>query len=89
MRIARLEWDETNIEHLARHGVNPEEAEEACYYRPYILKGRHGAYLLFGQSDDGRYLFVVVRYKGNGVARVITARDMTDAERRLSRNKRK
>jgi uncharacterized DUF497 family protein len=25
-----FEWDETNEEHIARHGVLPEEAEEAC-----------------------------------------------------------
>ena len=28
MRISRFEWDEANIEHLARHQVIPAEAEE-------------------------------------------------------------
>ena len=88
MQIVDFEWDEDNIEHIARHGVNPEEVEEACYNRPYILKGRHGSYLIYGQTDDGRYVIVVARYKGRGIIRVITARDMNDTERRLCRERR-
>ena len=88
MRINNLEWDEENIEHIARHGVNPEEVEEACYNGPYILKGRQGSYLVYSQTGDGRYLLVVARYRGEGVIRVITARDMTDAEKRHCRERR-
>lgn len=88
MRITDYEWDEDNTGHIARHGVSPEEVEEACHNRPYVLKGREGAYLIYSQTDDGRYLLVVGRYKGSGVIRVITARDMTNAERRLCRERR-
>ena len=88
MQIVDFEWDEDNIEHIARHGVSPEEVEEACYNSPYILKGRRGSYLIYSQTGDGRYLLIVGRYKGRGIIRVITARDMTDAERRLCRERR-
>ena len=88
MKIADFEWDEDNINHIARHGVSPEEVEEACYDEPFVLKGRQGSYLIYSQTSDGRYLLVVARYKGQGIIRVITARDMTDAERRLCRERR-
>ena len=88
MRISDFEWDEQNIEHISRHGVSPEEVEEACYDKPYILKGRQGSYLIYSQSDDGRYLLIVARYRGNGLIRTITARDMTDTEKKLCKERR-
>ena len=88
MRIHTFDWDIVNIDHLSRHGVSPEEVEEACYERPYILKGRAGSYLIYSQTRDGRYLFSVLRIVGQGTARVITARDMTEAERKLCRKRR-
>ena len=88
MRITDFEWDEENIDHIARHRVEYEEVEEACYNRPFILRGRGGLHLIHGRTDNGRYLFVVVRYRGKETARVITARDMTDAEKRLCRERR-
>ena len=83
MRIKAYEWDEHNIEHIARHGVNPEEVEEACHNRPYVLAGRESRYLIYGQTDDGRYILTVGVYRGKGVMRVITARDMTEAEKKI------
>ena len=88
MQIVDFEWDEDNIEHIARHGVNPEEVEDACYDKPYVMKGRNGTYLIYGQTGDGRYLLTVARYKGRGIIRVITARDMNDTERRFCRERR-
>ncbi len=85
MRITDFEWDEGNIDHIARHGVNPEEVEEACYDQPYVLRGKNNRYLVYSQTSDGRYLFSVLHYKGQGLVRVITARDMTDSEMRLCR----
>ena len=88
MRITDFEWDDENIEHIADHGVSPEEVEEACYHRPYVLKGREGRYLVYSQTGDGRYLLTVAVYRGQGIIRVITARDMTESERRLCKNRR-
>ena len=28
MRRLRIEWDEDSVDHIARHGVEPEEVEE-------------------------------------------------------------
>ena len=89
MRIKEYIWDEKNIEHIVQHGVHPEEVEEACWNRPFILRGRSGSYLILSQTNDGRYLFIVYRYKGQGAIRAITARDMTTAERKLFQTRRK
>ena len=87
-RVAEFVWDEENIDHLGRHGVHPEEVEEACYHRPYVLKGKGRSYLILGRTNDGRYLLVVLRYQGKGLARTVTARDMTEAEKRFYQKRR-
>lgn len=88
MYIAGIEWDEWNIEHIEKHVVTPQEVEEACYNQPINRRTRDNFYLIYGQTDAGRYLFVVVRYKGEGIVYVITARPMTKGEQRYYRKRR-
>lgn len=83
MRFRSFEWDDRNTEHIARHGLEPHEVEAVCRGESLILRGREGRYLIYGRSSAGRYVIVVVRSLGQGVARVITARDMTQRERRF------
>jgi hypothetical protein len=45
--------------------------------------GREGTLEVYGRTDAGRRLLVVVVDEGRGVCFVVTARDMTDSERRL------
>jgi len=82
--VKRLElvWDDETTEHLVEHGVEPQEAAEVCYRHPYVLRTRHSRYLVLGQSSAGRYLTVIVEPLGRGQARLITARPMTEHERR-------
>jgi len=83
MRFIQYDWDEENVFHiLSRHSISPEEVEETCYNNPLVLRGRQGTYYALGQTDAGRYLIVVLRYKGKGRVRVITAREMTQTERK-------
>ena len=82
MRIKAFEWDEGNIGHIARHNITPEDVEEACCNDPLIFKGRNNRYYALGQSDNGHYLMIVFMIKFMGMARVITARPMQDAERK-------
>lgn len=87
MKVTRFEWDDENIDHIARHSVSPEEAEEVFSGRWKNRKSRGRLYTAFGQTFAGRYLLVVFAYKGQGLARVVTARDMTDSEHRFYRRK--
>ena len=81
MPFQSFQWDQYNIAHIAEHQVAPEEAEEACYHKPLIFKSRLERYYVFGRTDSGRYLTVIIALNNNGQVRVITARDMSDAER--------
>jgi uncharacterized DUF497 family protein len=83
MRITKLEWDDNRIEHIARHDVEPDEVWEVCE-DPLHLARRQGRnrYRLYGQTKTGRYLFVVLQNIKGTVFKPITARDMTEGEKR-------
>ena len=84
MEIREFEWDDNNIEHIARHGVFPDEVEDVAFDDdPWIRKGRKGTRYMLGYTVAGRYLFVVYVLKGKGIARVITSMDMDDTTKKL------
>lgn len=87
-RIEGFVWRDWVVEKIVeRHGVEPGEVEETFFNPPYkVRRSGSGKYQLFGRSEDGRYLFVVFAWQGRQI-RVITARDMTTAERRYYRRK--
>jgi uncharacterized DUF497 family protein len=83
-----FEWDEWNAGKLIeRHDVFPDEAEECFYNRHRIKRAGTNIYYLYGQTDAGRYLFLVYELKGPNVIRVYSARTMTEGERRKFRRK--
>lgn len=86
----RLLWRADRIEHIARHGLTPEEVEEAVFDDPdrTMLRGprserdrTRSIYYLYGRTGAGRYLQVVLLDLGRGLALPVTARDMTQTER--------
>ena len=83
MRVIAFEWDEQNELHIAKHHVTPYEVEEICKTARVIRKSRGGRYIFFGQTSVGRYLVVILEYKGRGLVRVITSREMDKAERQF------
>lgn len=82
-------WDEENIEHIANHGVSPEETEQVIDDTPLIIRAKQGKYIAFGQTDAGRYLVVVFVEKTDRRLRVITARDMTNDEKKRFKRRRR
>ena len=87
MVIAGFDWDDDNILHIARHEFSPEEVEEVFASDHKIRRARQSLYIALGETLDGRLAFVVFRRLTGGLIRVITARDMDAAERRLFRRK--
>lgn len=85
LRIEALEIDDHILEKIeAKHHISFSEVEEACLSeRRHVRKGREGLYKLFGQTASGRYVLVVLANLGGGDWKVVTAREMTDSERRL------
>jgi uncharacterized DUF497 family protein len=81
-------WTEDSEAHIARHGVRPSEVEQTLYGRPRLsIRGRKETVLVLGTSNEGRHLLVVVAEASDGRDFVVTARDMTDTEKRLFREK--
>jgi len=90
MRITKLDWDDYRIDHIALHSVQPKEVWEVCE-DPLHLARREGRnrYRLYGQTAMGRYLFVVLEHVRGTIFKPITARDMSEGERRNFRRLRK
>ena len=82
MHIAHLIWDDFNIAHIAEHEVKPHEVEEACQSNQITFTTYGARILLVGHTLAGRFLSVVLAYKGEGVYYVITARPASRKERK-------
>ena len=91
MKIDGFEWDEGNIvKNIIGHSTYPDEIEEAFYNKHKLRKTKQERYLLYGETDPGRHLlvvFVVKKKQGQNIARVISARDMTEKEKRYYKQK--
>jgi hypothetical protein len=87
MRRVDIEWDDDSVDHIALHQVEPDEVEEVLRGRYLLERGRQGRYRILGQSDAGRYLFVVMARRRSYAYRVVTARDMTPSERKRFKRK--
>ncbi len=80
--IQDFDWDEKNEGKIWElHRVTRDEVEEVFDSRPLVRKAGENKYYAFGQTESGRYLFIVFAWKPNRVVRIITARDMDDSER--------
>jgi uncharacterized protein len=86
--VREIRWTDNSEDHIAAHDVTPDEVEQVVYARPrLVLKGPEGTQYVFGTTDAGRYLLVVLAESIEGLAYVVTARDMTSAERQAFRRK--
>ena len=74
--MAAFDWDQANIDHIARHGITPEEAEQVVLNDPIDLtmQLRDGEERTpqVGETDDGRLLVVVTTWREE-LIRVVTA----------------
>ena len=84
LRIEALEIDDPILEKIeSKHGISFTEVEEACLSdKRHIRRGREGLYKVFSQTIAGLYILVVLVDLGGGNWKVVTAREMTDRERR-------
>jgi uncharacterized DUF497 family protein len=84
MIIEHVRWKDYIVDKIIeRHAVTPDEVEEVIYDSdPEIRRFGKNRYLIWGQSCAGRYLFIVVEEESHGVFVPLTARDMTESEKR-------
>lgn len=86
-----VEWDEPTVEHIARHGVAPEEVEEALGDPRRVGMPAYGVAgerrrTLIGVTEARRVLFVVYARRGHRL-HVVTARDANAREKRRYRRR--
>jgi uncharacterized DUF497 family protein len=78
-----FDWNAANVEHIARHGITPQEAEEAVRIEPLDADvQQHDCelrVLCFGRTKSGRLLTVLYTERW-GKIRVVTAYEMTKRE---------
>ena len=85
LRIECLEIDDHILEKIeSKHHFSFAEVEEACLLdKRHVRRGGEGLYKVFSQTAAGRYVLVVLVNLGEGNWKIVTARRMTDGERRL------
>ena len=81
-----FDWDAANIQHLARHGVTPKEAEQAVLIDPLVAGVQshetEDRILCFGRTVSGRLLTVLYTERG-GRIRIVTAYSMSRPQQKL------
>jgi len=83
-----FDWDAANVAHIARHGITPEECEEAYRNGPMVIeiqeRKREHRSLCLGETNAARLLtFVITERKGN--IRFVTAHPMHGKQREIYR----
>jgi uncharacterized DUF497 family protein len=89
LKIEKISWNQETVNHISNHLVSPEEVEEVLFNDvdiPLIMRGKEGKYLAYGKTHGGRLLFIVwaSTYRKT---KIITARDMTEKEKRVYRRR--
>ena len=85
-----FDWDDANLDHIARHRVAPEEAEAAASDAARVAapayRAQHGErrQAVTGKTEAGRLLTVVLTRRGT-LVRIVTAREANASERRAYR----
>ena len=82
-------WNDWNTEHIEKHGVSPEDAEDAVLAAgpgfPRAIDDEK--YLVWGQTRHGRYVQVVFVIDPKDSIYVIHARPLTNREKRRARRR--
>lgn len=94
MKITGVVWLDEIVDKLAtKHRVEVHEVEEvfegSAKFR-FVEKGHRtgeDVYAALGQTEAGQYLIVFFVRKIDGRALIVSARDMTDGEKRLYERK--
>ena len=92
LRLYEVIWKARFAEKVAvKHGVALAEVEEVLFGQPHVRLAEKGLvegenlYVAYGRTEAGRYVVVFFIRKRPAAALPISARDMTEAERRYFR----
>jgi uncharacterized DUF497 family protein len=84
-------WNQRNVEHIAEHGVSPEEAQWVVEHarRPYPELREESKWRVVGRGRGERWLQVVFVFdpEDEDTAYVIHARPLTEREKNRERRR--
>lgn len=83
INVRHLVWDSWNIDHIARHGVEPKQVDEVCQGKPIIRETYDGRLLIIGQTKEMKLLAIVLAPKEKGEYYPITAYTASGKLRRI------
>jgi uncharacterized protein len=82
--IPEFDWDEANVRHIARHGIQPQEIEFVIRNDPadvgYDMISGEDRWTVVGHTDQMRILIVVFTMRGK-LFRPVTARNASRRRR--------
>jgi len=82
--IHEILWPEDRVEHIAKHGITPEEFEDVCFGLPLVLRaksaGKNPVYHVLGCTASGNHILCIVIHFPDGKGYPVTARPMTTKE---------
>ncbi|HEX3732898.1 MAG TPA: hypothetical protein VHU91_08265, partial [Mycobacteriales bacterium] len=81
MAWREVRWTEQSEDHVARHGISPDEVEQTLNGRPQLVLAGSGVTYVFATTPANRYLLIVLADAADDRYYVATARDMTRKER--------
>ena len=82
-------WNNWNLYHATKHGVEPEEAEGVVRRArpPFPEYCGDERWVVWGQGEGGRFLQVVFLLDEDGTVYIIHARQLTEQEKRRFRRR--
>ncbi|MBU0610698.1 MAG: hypothetical protein KKI08_22630 [Armatimonadetes bacterium] len=88
MHFTEIECSEAVADKLqTKHGVELSEVHEVLENDPQARRAGPELYSVSGRADSGRYLLILLHDLGDGVGRLVTAREMNASERRAHRKR--
>jgi len=82
--IREVRWSREREEHIGKHNVTIGEVWQVLgCERPLFRKAGSKRYFVFGQTEAGRYLLIVLKRVKGEIYSLVTAREMEDRERKL------
>lgn len=87
MKIGGLQWDDENIEHVNKHGINPSEVEDVCFGPHLAFPGKYGRHLVYGKTCHGKYILVVLEHLYKITFRPITSYPMSERDKKNYRKR--
>ena len=85
--IEELIWDEWNVKHIGKHDVGITEVEETCSLIIKTYKSYQSRLIILGKTKNNRLLTTILMKKDKKSYYVVTARDMSQKERKLINEK--